>query len=130
MIIMKQYFIRRARTFIAVIRRSACHFSSNNMCTMAYTQDDVPDDANVVSFGFVHKIWWGRKLTMMTNKGTVRKTTNAIHLRIRSSCGAISIFVAYWTEMLTYPLFFVGYFSWLVVRIRFSKIVPTLVLAF
>jgi hypothetical protein len=57
---------------------------------MAYTEDDAPDDANAVSFGFVHKIWWGRKLTMMTNKGTVRKSRNVTYLRIRSSCVAIS----------------------------------------
>lgn len=90
-IIMKQYLIRRARKFIPAIRRSACHIPSNIIWRVPYTHDAVPDDAKVMSLGFAQRMWWGRKLTTTMNSGTVRKSRNVAHFRMRSFCQTISI---------------------------------------
>ena len=87
---MTQYLIRGARTFIGVIRRSACHFSSNIIWRVTWIHDTVPDNANVMSFGFAHKVLRERKLTTITNSGTTRNSINAAHLRRTSFCLAIS----------------------------------------
>ena len=87
---MTQYLIRGARTFSGVIRRSACHFTSNIIWRVTWIHDTVPDNANVMSFGCAHKVLRDGKLTAITNSGTMRNSINAVHLRRTSSCLAIS----------------------------------------
>jgi hypothetical protein len=61
------------------------------MESVADTHDAVANDANVMSSGLWHKITSARNLTMTMNSGTVRKSGNVSHLRIRSFWLAVSI---------------------------------------
>lgn len=106
------------------------NFSSKIMEIVVYTHDAASNDTKVASVGFLHKTESLRKRTMTTSSGTVGNSGSVTHLRIKSSCLAVSTFTCLLNGDAGIPLFVVGHCSGLLVRIRLVKNFRMLVLAF